>query len=157
MTGRLLCCVAVCGWLMASGPLQAHHALGGVYDLENEETLSGTLVRILFVNPHGSVTVSVKSRRHNDAMDVHDRFRPDPRRTWDRDGLRRAQGGRPDHREVLSRSQWDADWLFEVAHRRRWNDVRAACEPLQPGPKRTGRCGESTDRQRPALRRNRRR
>jgi hypothetical protein len=59
MTGRLLCCVALSGWLMASGPLEAHHALTGVYDLDHEDTLSGTLVRIVFVNPHGSVTVSV--------------------------------------------------------------------------------------------------
>jgi hypothetical protein len=46
---------------MASGPLQAHHALGGVYDLKNQETVSGTVVRILLANPHGTLWVSVRN------------------------------------------------------------------------------------------------
>src|SRR5262245_820501 len=61
MVGRLFGCVAVCGWLMASGTLQAHHALEGIYDLKTEETVSGTVVKIQFVNPHGSLTMSVKN------------------------------------------------------------------------------------------------
>ena len=61
MVGRLLGCVAVCGWLMASGTLQAHHPLDAVYDLKKEVTVSGTVVKIQFLNPHGSLTMSVKN------------------------------------------------------------------------------------------------
>ena len=59
--GRTLGCVVVCGWLMASGSLQAHHSLAGVYDMKDEKEVSGTLTKILFVNPHGSLTLTVKN------------------------------------------------------------------------------------------------
>lgn len=61
MVGRLFACGAVWGLLMASGTLQAHHPLAAVYDMEKEQTVSGTLVQIQFVNPHGSLTMSVKN------------------------------------------------------------------------------------------------
>jgi hypothetical protein len=41
--------------------LQAHHSLAGVYDMNGEKELVGTIVKILFVNPHGSMTISVKN------------------------------------------------------------------------------------------------
>jgi hypothetical protein len=59
--GRTLGCVVVCGWLMAGGSLQAHHSLAGVYDMKDEKEVSGTLTKILFVNPHGSLTLTVKN------------------------------------------------------------------------------------------------
>jgi hypothetical protein len=46
---------------MASISLQAHHSLAGVYDMKAEKELSGTLKSIKFVNPHGTLTVTVKS------------------------------------------------------------------------------------------------
>ena len=61
MTARTLGSVVVCGWLMASGSLQAHHSLAGVYDMKGEKEVSGTLTKILFVNPHGSLHLEVKS------------------------------------------------------------------------------------------------
>ena len=60
MIKRILGCVALCG-LMASGLLQAHHSLAGVYDMKASKELSGTLDSIKFVNPHGSLTIAVKS------------------------------------------------------------------------------------------------
>ena len=53
--------VVVSGWLMASGTLQAHHSLAGVYDMKGEKEITGTLSKIQFVNPHGSMTVDVKN------------------------------------------------------------------------------------------------
>jgi hypothetical protein len=41
--------------------LQAHHSLAGVYDMNGEKELVGTILKILYVNPHGSLTVSVKN------------------------------------------------------------------------------------------------
>ena len=56
----LVVCLALIG-LMASVSLQAHHSLAGVYDMKAEKELSGTIKSIKFVNPHGTLTVTVKS------------------------------------------------------------------------------------------------
>ena len=53
--------VVVCGWLLAGGALQAHHSLAGVYDMKAEKEIAGTLTKIQFVNPHGSMTITVKN------------------------------------------------------------------------------------------------
>jgi hypothetical protein len=53
--------VVVCGLVMAGAPLQAHHSLAGVYDMKGEKEVTGTLTRIQFVNPHGSMTIEVKN------------------------------------------------------------------------------------------------
>ena len=58
---RTLGCVALWGWLMAIGSLQAHHSLAGVYDMKGEKELSGTVANIKFSNPHGSLALAVKS------------------------------------------------------------------------------------------------
>ena len=60
MMKRILGYVALGGWLMASGPLQAHHSLAGVYDMNAEKEVKGTVKKVQFVNPHGSLTLSVK-------------------------------------------------------------------------------------------------
>lgn len=60
MIKRTLGCLALCG-LMASGSLMAHHSLAGVYDMKAEMELSGSVESVKFVNPHGSVTIAVKS------------------------------------------------------------------------------------------------
>ena len=62
MTKRILMTVVVVGgWLFASGTLQAHHSLAGVYDMKGEKEITGTLSKIQFVNPHGSMTIEVKN------------------------------------------------------------------------------------------------
>ena len=67
MIKRTLGCVALCGWLMASGSLLAHHSLAGVYDMKKDMELSGTVTSIKFSNPHGSLTVAVKNRGRHDS------------------------------------------------------------------------------------------
>jgi Family of unknown function (DUF6152) len=62
MIKRTLLCVALCG-LMASGSLLAHHSLAGVYDMKAKDAeISGSVESIKFVNPHGSLTISVKNQ-----------------------------------------------------------------------------------------------
>jgi hypothetical protein len=61
MIGRALGCVVICGWLMAGASLQAHHSLAGVFDMKAEKEIDGTLTAIKFVNPHGSMTITVKN------------------------------------------------------------------------------------------------
>jgi hypothetical protein len=46
---------------MAGASLQAHHSLAGVYDMKAEKEIVGTLTAIKFVNPHGSLTITVKN------------------------------------------------------------------------------------------------
>jgi hypothetical protein len=60
MNKRILVCLAICG-LLVSVSLQAHHSLAGVYDMKADKELSGTVKSIKFVNPHGTLTVTVKS------------------------------------------------------------------------------------------------
>src|SRR5262249_26505803 len=59
--GRTLGYLVVAVSLTGSVALQAHHSLAGVYDMKGEKELIGTVVKILFVNPHGSMTISVKN------------------------------------------------------------------------------------------------
>ena len=62
MTQRTLGTLALFGWMMAAtGTLQAHHSLAGVYDMKKETVVSGTVASIKFSNPHGSLTLSVKN------------------------------------------------------------------------------------------------
>src|SRR3954468_19017983 len=61
MSWRTLGCVVLGGWLLAGGSLQAHHSLAGVYDMKKEAEVSGTLTKIMFVNPHGSLHMEVKN------------------------------------------------------------------------------------------------
>jgi len=62
MTKRILGCVVVYGVLMASGVLQAHHSLAGVYDMKKESEVAGSVESVKFVNPHGSMTLAVKNQ-----------------------------------------------------------------------------------------------
>jgi hypothetical protein len=62
MIKRTLGCVALCGWFIAaSGLLQAHHSLAGVYDMKLDKEVSGTVTTLKFTNPHGSLAVAVKN------------------------------------------------------------------------------------------------
>ena len=61
MIQRTLAGVALLG-LMAGGLLQAHHSLAGVYDMKVDKELAGTVEKVQFVNPHGSLTILVKNQ-----------------------------------------------------------------------------------------------
>ncbi len=61
MIRRALACVVVFGGLTAGASLQAHHSTAGVYDPGKEEEVTGALTQLKFVNPHGSITVTVKN------------------------------------------------------------------------------------------------
>jgi hypothetical protein len=60
MIRKALGCVVAFG-LMAGVSLSAHHSLAGVYDMSAEKEIKGTLTKIQFVNPHGSMTITVKN------------------------------------------------------------------------------------------------
>ena len=60
MIKQALGCVVVFGCL-ASASLQAHHSTAAIYDPAKEGKVTGTLAKIQFVNPHGSITLMVKN------------------------------------------------------------------------------------------------
>ena len=53
--------VVAYGCLAASASLQAHHSTAGVYDPAKEVKVTGALAKLQFVNPHGSIVVTVKN------------------------------------------------------------------------------------------------
>ena len=54
-------CVVLCGLVVASASLQAHHSLAGVYALGKEAKVSGEFKAFRFVNPHSSMKLEVKN------------------------------------------------------------------------------------------------
>jgi hypothetical protein len=61
MFKRVLGYAVVFGGLATSASLQAHHSTAGVYDPGKEVTVKGALTKLQFVNPHGSIVVTVKN------------------------------------------------------------------------------------------------
>lgn len=61
MIKRTVGCSVAFGFLMVSGSLQAHHSTAGVYDPAKEVKVTGALAKLQFVNPHGSIVVTVKN------------------------------------------------------------------------------------------------
>ena len=61
MSKHALACVVVFGCLMASASLQAHHSTAGIYDPAKSGEVTGALSKLQFVNPHGSITITVKN------------------------------------------------------------------------------------------------
>jgi len=59
MITRALGSVVLFGCLMTAMSVRAHHSTASVYDPSREEEVSGTLASLKFVNPHGSITVTV--------------------------------------------------------------------------------------------------
>ena len=51
---------ALCGLLLSTGPVSAHHALQAQFDTEKVLTLKGTLARIDWINPHAYFWFDVK-------------------------------------------------------------------------------------------------
>ena len=61
MIKQALGCVVVLGCLTASASLQAHHSTAGIYDPAKSGEVTGALSKLQFVNPHGSITITVKN------------------------------------------------------------------------------------------------
>lgn len=60
MTNWSLRCVVLCGCLLASASLHAHHSLAGMYALGKEAKVTGAFKAFRLVNPHSSLRLDVK-------------------------------------------------------------------------------------------------
>ena len=61
MTKRTVGCVVLCGCLMASASLQAHHSVAGAYALGKEAKVAGAFKAFRLTNPHSSMKLDVKN------------------------------------------------------------------------------------------------
>ena len=70
-TARLLVAsgLLIAGAILAGRPLQAHHAVAGVYDLNKEIVLEGRLKKLNFTNPHASIELSVPDKKTGKVTD----------------------------------------------------------------------------------------
>jgi hypothetical protein len=59
MSSRIAGLAVLCGVLMTAAGVNAHHAVAGVYDLNKEMVLQGTLKQLHFTNPHVSIELTV--------------------------------------------------------------------------------------------------
>ena len=59
MITRALGSVVLFGCLMAGMSAQAHHSTAAIYDPAKEVKVTGALSSLQFVNPHGSIVVTV--------------------------------------------------------------------------------------------------
>ena len=61
MTNWILRCVVLCGCLLASASLHAHHSLAGMYALGKEAKVSGAFKAFRLINPHSTMKFDVKN------------------------------------------------------------------------------------------------
>ena len=60
MKTKILLVLFAAGALWSAQPAQAHHAFAAEYDVAKPVTLSGTLTRMEWVNPHGWIYMDTK-------------------------------------------------------------------------------------------------
>ena len=59
MKFKMLGVLTVVGVMLAAVPLPAHHALAAQYDLDAPVDITGTLVKVQFINPHSMLHLEV--------------------------------------------------------------------------------------------------
>ena len=58
--GSALVTALLCGLALA-GPVSAHHSIQSQFDIHKTVSVSGTVAKIEFINPHSYLTVNVKA------------------------------------------------------------------------------------------------
>jgi len=61
MIARALGSVVLSACLLAATSVQAHHSTASVYDPAKEVKVTGALSKLQFVNPHGSIVITVEN------------------------------------------------------------------------------------------------
>ena len=62
MTRRLMSLLAACVWLLLVAPITAHHSTA-MYDAQNPVTITGTVKKFEWTNPHAFVFLEVKDEK----------------------------------------------------------------------------------------------
>jgi hypothetical protein len=61
MRTKLAVALVLAGLLLAASPVWAHHAFGAEFDIDKPVSLTGTLTKVEWVNPHAWLHINVKS------------------------------------------------------------------------------------------------
>ena len=64
MKNTLVLCIVMLGLLSAAGPALAHHSTA-MYDMANPVTVTGTVKRFEWTNPHAFIFIDVKDDKGN--------------------------------------------------------------------------------------------
>lgn len=56
----LLVATTLCGVTLASAPLIAHHSFAAQYDRNKQQTLTGPVTKVDWINPHARIFMDVK-------------------------------------------------------------------------------------------------
>ena len=59
MRGKMLGAVMACAILVSAVPLWAHHSFSAGFDLEDRFTMTGTLSKVAWLNPHIEIWLEV--------------------------------------------------------------------------------------------------
>jgi hypothetical protein len=59
MIKRTLASAVAAGLILTGAAAVAHHSLSGVYDIRGSGEVTGTIVKVEFINPHGKMTLNV--------------------------------------------------------------------------------------------------
>lgn len=57
---RIALVAAALGVLAPAGPVAAHHSIQAQFDIHKTFTISGTVAKVEFINPHSYLTIDVK-------------------------------------------------------------------------------------------------
>ena len=68
MSRRLMALAAMCGWLLMAAAPAAHHSTA-MYDSQNPVTITGTVKRFEWTNPHACVFLEVKDEKTGNAVE----------------------------------------------------------------------------------------
>ena len=68
MKVRLMAVLVTCGWLVMAGSPSAHHSTA-MYDSQNPVTITGTVKRFEWTNPHAFVYLEVKDEKTGSAVE----------------------------------------------------------------------------------------
>jgi hypothetical protein len=64
----LASCALAVGLLMACGPLLAHHGSGVSYDMKKQVSMTGTVTKVQWTNPHVYIMYTVKDEAGNSVL-----------------------------------------------------------------------------------------
>ena len=92
MNGRLAALLAACAIAGTTLPMSAHHSFAAEFDRDKPITLTGTVTKLEWTNPHARIYIDVKDQKGNVVNWDFELGPPNGlmRRGWNRNSLRQG-------------------------------------------------------------------